>query len=116
MPVTLSHKTHFATKGFQEKTVDTPDLSSHAPSARRKISNIYKPFFSTRESNKSLGLGLSVVYGIINNHHGSGGFTAGAGGPVHDLAAAEADPHPCPDAVKEIRDETGRYGDTHCGR
>jgi signal transduction histidine kinase len=35
------------------------------------LPHIFEPFFSTKESNKSLGLGLSVVYGIIKNHHGA---------------------------------------------
>jgi signal transduction histidine kinase len=32
--------------------------------------HIFDPFFSTRDSDKSLGLGLSVVYGIVKNHYG----------------------------------------------
>lgn len=32
---------------------------------------IFDPFFSTKESNKSLGLGLSAVYGIIQRHGGN---------------------------------------------
>jgi signal transduction histidine kinase len=32
--------------------------------------HIFEPFFSTRDSDKSLGLGLSVVYGIVKNHYG----------------------------------------------
>jgi two-component system NtrC family sensor kinase len=32
---------------------------------------IFEPFFSTKESNKSLGLGLAAVYGIVQRHAGT---------------------------------------------
>jgi len=35
------------------------------------LPHIFEPFFSTKESNKSLGLGLSVVYGIVQRHGGT---------------------------------------------
>ncbi len=35
------------------------------------LPHIFEPFFSTKESEKSTGLGLSVVYGIIKQHGGT---------------------------------------------
>jgi signal transduction histidine kinase len=35
------------------------------------LPHIFEPFFSTKTSNKSLGLGLSTVYGIVQRHAGT---------------------------------------------
>jgi signal transduction histidine kinase len=35
------------------------------------LPHIFEPFFSQKESKKSIGMGLSVVYGIVQAHHGS---------------------------------------------
>ena len=38
---------------------------------KEMVSHIFEPFFSTKNQDKGVGLGLSVVYGIIKEHHGS---------------------------------------------
>ena len=39
--------------------------------AKKDLKNIFEPFFTSKEEGKGVGLGLSVVYGIITRHNGS---------------------------------------------
>jgi two-component system NtrC family sensor kinase len=37
---------------------------------QENLNRIFEPFFSTKEEGAGVGLGLAVVYGIVNRHHG----------------------------------------------
>jgi len=49
--------------------IDISDTGCGIP--EENLSIIFEPFFSTKEESEGVGLGLSVVYGIIREHHGS---------------------------------------------
>ena len=48
--------------------IDISDTGVGIP--KENLNRLFTPFFSTKEKGKGIGLGLSVVHGIIERHHG----------------------------------------------
>jgi signal transduction histidine kinase len=60
------------TKHVREKgcvSVSFEDTGVGIP--QENLSKLFEPFFSTKKKGKGVGLGLSVAYGIIQEHGGS---------------------------------------------
>ncbi|MFC1885251.1 ATP-binding protein [Thermodesulfobacteriota bacterium] len=50
-------------------TISIKDNGTGIP--QEDMPNLFEPFFTTKKKGKGVGLGLSVVYGIVNDHNGT---------------------------------------------
>ena len=72
--MSASPERHLTIKTFtksEEKAVGFVVEDTGAGIPRETIPKIFEPFFTTKKKGKGVGLGLSVVYGIIKDHGGS---------------------------------------------
>lgn len=54
----------------RDDTVEISVVDDGPGISEANMQRIFEPFFSTKEGGKSLGVGLAVVYGIVDAHHG----------------------------------------------
>lgn len=64
--ITIKAKNEFDRGGFSFQIIDTGEGISE-----KIISKIFDPFFTTKQVGKGSGLGLSIIYGIMEQHDGS---------------------------------------------
>ncbi|MEE4353504.1 MAG: ATP-binding protein [Desulfatiglans sp.] len=57
-----SQKDNHVTVRFEDQGIGIPE---------ENLPKLFEPFFTTKRKGKGVGLGLSLVYGIIEEHHGS---------------------------------------------
>ena len=57
-----------ARRDGEELLIQVSDTGAGIPDAIRD--HIFEPFFTTKEQGKGVGLGLAVVYGIVERHRG----------------------------------------------
>jgi chemotaxis protein histidine kinase CheA len=56
------------------------------------LERIFEPFFTTKEEGKGVGLGLSVAYGLIRQHHGEIQIQSRVGEGTHVTVQLPAGP------------------------
>ena len=64
--ITINAKNEFDRKGFSFQVSDTGEGIP-----QNIITKIFDPFFTTKEVGKGSGLGLSIIYGIMEQHSGN---------------------------------------------
>jgi signal transduction histidine kinase len=64
--ITIKAKNEFDKEGFSFQVIDTGEGIP-----QNIITKIFDPFFTTKEVGKGSGLGLSIIYGIMEQHNGN---------------------------------------------
>lgn len=72
--ITIKAKNEFDREGFSFQVIDTGEGIP-----QNVITKIFDPFFTTKEVGKGSGLGLSITYGIMEQHRGNISVSSEAG-------------------------------------
>ena len=63
----LTIETHYS---LSENQIHVSFTDTGIGIPKKNLLKLYEPFFTTKKKGKGVGLGLSLVYGIIERHHG----------------------------------------------
>jgi PAS domain S-box-containing protein len=54
----------------QQETIEVHIIDTGTGIPEENLERVFEPFFTTKDEGKGVGLGLSVAYGVIRQHHG----------------------------------------------
>ena len=87
----------------QQETVEVHIIDTGTGIPEVNLERIFEPFFTTKEEGKGVGLGLSVAYGLIRQHHGEIQIQSRVGEGTHVTVQLPAGPRAL--SIEEQSDE-----------
>ena len=87
----------------QQETIEVHIIDTGTGIPEENLERIFEPFFTTKEEGKGVGLGLSVAYGVIRQHHGEIQIQSRVGEGTHVTIQFPAGPRAL--SIEEQSDE-----------
>jgi signal transduction histidine kinase len=88
----------------RQATVEVHIIDTGTGIPEANLERIFEPFFTTKEEGKGVGLGLSVAYGAIRQHHGEIQIQSRVGEGTHVTVQLPAGPR-----VLSLEEQSDEY-------
>jgi signal transduction histidine kinase len=88
---------------FEQEMIEVHIVDTGTGIPEENLERIFEPFFTTKEEGKGVGLGLSVAYGVIRQHHGEIQIQSRIGEGTHVILQLPAGPRAL--SIEEQSDE-----------